>query len=184
MELVGKHTMLTAGIAWILGGDPTPFLVHNALAIFLREGAELRRQQIEHILRRATQFDAYRGHYDGTIDQDGMSQHRIEKLVIAQSRVGKAKFGKRRSLFAQQGPHGNSHAIDQLTKEGASRRRLEIFNDMRLDTRIADQCQCVARRAAIWVVVDDDVHQAETFSVLSAGQHAEISAIKGSQISA
>ena len=37
-------------------------------------------------------------------------------------------------------------------------RRLQIFDDMRLDARIADHRQGVARSPAIRVVIDDDIH--------------------------
>src|SRR3546814_3439427 len=43
-------------------------------------------------------------------------------------------------------------------EQRARRRRLEIFDDMRLDAGIADQAERVARGAAIRVVVDNNVH--------------------------
>src|SRR5690606_36328231 len=53
---------------------------------------------------------------------------------------------------------GDTHARDELGEHVPRRRCLEIFDDMRLDARIADHRQGVARSAAIRVVIDDNVH--------------------------
>src|SRR3546814_2305856 len=74
------------------------------------------------------------------------------------SRIAKAKLGIGRALLAQQREDGDIHARDEVLKHRPARRRLEIFDDMRLDTGIADQAQGVARCAAIGIVIADDVH--------------------------
>src|SRR5690606_16846766 len=51
-----------------------------------------------------------------------------------------------------------AHARNKSGQHLARRRCLQIFDDMRLDARIADHRQRVARGAAIGIVIDDDVH--------------------------
>src|SRR3546814_10342622 len=87
-----------------------------------------------------------------------MRHHGIEQLRLAQSRVAKAKFGIRRAFLTEQLSRRYTHARDKPSQHIPRWRRLQIFDDMRLDARIADHRQGVARSPAIRVVIDDDIH--------------------------
>lgn len=87
-----------------------------------------------------------------------MLDDRIEQFVIAKLRIAKFQLLKWRFFLAQELAHGDAHACDQLLEQRPRRRRLQIFDDMRLDAGIADHGERVARRPAIAVVVDDHIH--------------------------
>ena len=63
-----------------------------------------------------------------------------------------------RALLADDVADRDAHAVDELPQQEPGRRRLQVLDDVRLDAGIADHGQRVAGRAAIRVVVDDDVH--------------------------
>src|SRR3546814_13525968 len=77
-----------------------------------------------------------------------MRHHGIEQLRLAQSRVAKAKFGIRRAFLTEQLSRRYTHARDKPSQHIPRWRRLQIFDDMRLDARIADHRQGVARSEA------------------------------------
>lgn len=87
-----------------------------------------------------------------------MRHHRIQQFVFAYLWIAKSQLVKRRPLFAQELAHGNAHPCDQLLEQCARRRRLQIFDDMRLDAGVADHGKRVAGPSAIGIVVDDHVH--------------------------
>src|SRR3546814_3200707 len=86
-----------------------------------------------------------------------MRHHRVDEGVVVETFVAEAEVREGRSLFAQQRTRGDAGAPDKLLKQCARRRCLQIFDDMRLDARIANHRKRVARRAAFRIVVDDDV---------------------------
>src|SRR3546814_4997791 len=90
-------------------------------------------------------------------DLDRMRHHRVDEGVVVETFVAEAEVREGRSLFAQQRTRGDAGAPDKLLKQCARRRCLQIFDDMRLDARIANHRKRVARRAAFRIVVDDDV---------------------------
>jgi hypothetical protein len=87
-----------------------------------------------------------------------MREHEIDEFVIAPGRVAEVELGIGRPLFAQQRPYRDAHGRDQRLEGGAVGRRLEVFDDGRLDAAVADQPEHVARGAAGGVVVDGNVH--------------------------
>jgi len=132
--------------------------VAGSSSTFLDELAALRRQQVEHVLGRPAKLYALGTDDDRPVDEDGMRQHHVDKLVFGQLRIVKPQFGIGRSLLAQKVAGGDPHAGDELGEHRPARRCLQILDDMRLDAGIADHGQRVARRAAVGVVIDDDVH--------------------------
>ncbi|RWV78787.1 hypothetical protein GW17_00060188 [Ensete ventricosum] len=123
--------------------------VDDALAVFLEEFALLRRQQVENKLGGAAETNALGGDDDRPIDEDRMRQRGVKKLIVGETRIVQPEFRIGRPLLAQQAANRDRHARDEFAKQAARRRRLQIFDDMRLDAGIADHGERVARRAAI-----------------------------------
>ena len=87
-----------------------------------------------------------------------MRHHLVEQIFVAELRIVQPEVIVRRAFLPEQGPHGNSHPFDHLHEQRAGRRRLKVFNDMRLNACVVNQAKGVARRSAVRVVIDDDVH--------------------------
>ena len=129
------------------------------LAVFLDEAADMRiGKNIEHGFRRPAQSYALRRHDDRPVDQDRMSQHEIEQLVVAPFGIGKPELRIGRALFAQQPATGIPIACDQFDQPCAARRVLQIFDDHRLLAALPDHGQRVARGAAGRIVIDRHAH--------------------------
>jgi hypothetical protein len=92
--------------------------------------------------------------------------HCVYQRVVRQRRVVQTQLRIGGSLFAQQIPRRDAGAVDQLNEQRARGRGLQILDDVRLDPRIADQAEGVAGRAALGVVINDDINGHE--GVLSA----------------
>ena len=63
-----------------------------------------------------------------------------------------------RTLFANGFADSQPSSSDQVFEFLARRRRLQIFDDRRLDARVANESQRVARRAARGIVIDGNGH--------------------------
>ena len=100
---------------------------------------------------------------------------RVKQHVVGKRRVAKPKLVVRRALLAQNLAHRYPGAIKQLNQQQPSGRALEIFDDVRLDPRIADHSEGVARSFACRIVVDDDVHHATSGLGLVAPSSVPIS---------
>ena len=94
------------------------------------------------------------------VHQDRVRLDGVEQLLVGQRGVAEAEFRVGRALLAQEVTDRDARPLGEPTNHGPARRRLEVLDDVRLDAGVADQGQGVARRAAIRVVVDDDVHHA------------------------
>src|SRR5580704_16038203 len=82
----------------------------------------------------------------------------IEQGVLGEVAVVKPRFAKNRFLIAQQGTQRHARAGRKLTYQGPRRRGFQIFDDMRLDARVADKAERIARCTATRIMVDDDIH--------------------------
>ena len=60
------------------------------------------RQDLKHLIGGAAQARAFGRHHDGALDQNGVRNHEIDKLVIGPLRIAKAEFLVRRALLSQQ----------------------------------------------------------------------------------
>src|SRR4051794_30354659 len=89
-----------------------------------------------------------------------MREHPVDQLVVAPSGIVETELAIRRPLLPQQRADRNAHRPDQLDQPLARGRRLQIFDDDRLDAALADHRQGVARGAAVRIVVDRDDHHA------------------------
>src|SRR3546814_3745220 len=85
-----------------------------------------------------------------------MLHHRVDQLHVRQGRIVEPEFGERRAFFTQQLARGDTGPRDQAFQHRARGRRLEIFDDVRLDPGIADHGERVARGPAFGIVIDDD----------------------------
>jgi len=111
-----------------------------------------------------------------------MRHHRVDQGIIGQRRIIQTKVGIACALFAQQGAGCDPHPFDELHQQRARRRGLQILDHMRLDARVADHRERVARRAAGRVVIDHDVH-GQAFTVAVGSQAHASAAMAGAQIS-
>src|SRR3546814_7984639 len=77
--------------------------------------------------------------------------------VCSSDLVIQAEFGIGRALLAQQVARRHAGAFDELDKKRPCGGRLQIFDDMRLHSGVADHGERVARRPALRIVIDNDV---------------------------
>jgi hypothetical protein len=106
---------------------------HDRRPVLLEERLPLRiRQDIEDLLRGAAKLDAQRCHDDRTIDQDRVTHHEVDKLVVGPFRVIEAELVIGCPLAAQHVTRRDAHAIDQVDKLLTTRRRLQVLDDRRL----------------------------------------------------
>ena len=56
-----------------------------------------------------------------------------------EARIVEAELGVGRALLAEDVAHRNAHAVDELPQQEPGRRRLQVFDDVRLDAGVADQ---------------------------------------------
>ncbi len=159
-EILGRQLGGTQclGEARVVRGD---LLVaqERAAVILVEVGVRGYRQQVQHGLGRAAELHPKRRDDDGPVDEDGVrgngrEQRRIDPAPDRRARVPgtacRARAAGRAAASRCAAPAGPACA--------GGRRRLQIFDDMRLDAGMADQRQRVARGAAIRVVIDDDIH--------------------------
>ena len=71
-----------------------------------------------------------------------------------------------RTLDANDITRGDAHAFDKGFQQRAARRGFKILDHMRLNARIADQPERIARGAALGIVVNDHVN-----GMLGCGRH-------------
>ena len=83
----------------------------------------------------------------------------VEQSVLGEVFAVKTQFAKNRFLVAQQGTQRHACAGRELTYQGPRWKGFKIFNDMRLDARVADEAERIARRAATGIMVDNDIHR-------------------------
>src|SRR3546814_10319693 len=86
-----------------------------------------------------------------------MRYHLVDQRVVIGTFVAEAEFGKGRPFLAEERAGRDARARYHLFEQLARWRRLQIFDDVRLDAGVADHRQRVARRSAIGIMVDDDV---------------------------
>jgi hypothetical protein len=132
--------------------------IDDLLAILLGEGAALRlRQDVQHQLRGPAQAGAERGDDDGAVDQHGMRQHRVDQIRVGPGRVVQPQRDEDRLLGTHDAAHAQAGSGDQPEQLLAGGRGLQIFDDLRLGSAVADHRQGVARGAAARLVVARDV---------------------------
>ncbi len=90
------------------------------------------RQDLKHLIGRAAQARAFGRHHDGALDQNGVRDHEIDKLVIGPFRIAKAEFLVRRALLRSSSRGADDHRGEQLFQALAAWRRLEIFDNFGL----------------------------------------------------
>lgn len=73
---------------------PRPLFARSDFSVFLLETNSGPRDQFDQLFGRAGKDRAATGDDNGSVDQDRMSQHDVDKLLVAQFLVVKAKFGK------------------------------------------------------------------------------------------
>jgi hypothetical protein len=76
-------------------------LIDHALAVFLDELAALRREHVEHLFGWPAEPHPFRADDDRPVDEDRMRQHGVDKLVVGQAGIVKAKLRIGRALLAQ-----------------------------------------------------------------------------------
>ena len=114
------------------------------LAGLLCEGAQLRRKQREHRLRRAAKPDTLWRHNNRAIDEDRVRFDCVEQLRVRQRGIAKIQFCVGRAFLSQDIADPKPHARDELDQKRAGWWCLQIFDHMRLDASVADHGQCVA----------------------------------------
>ena len=135
-----------------------PGAIDHQFTVLFAEFAALRAgKEIEHGFRRPAQLDAERRHHDGSIDQDRMRQHGIEQLIVGDAGGVESEVVIRGALDPHDVANRNAHARDQRLQHRPAGRTFQIFDHVRLDAGVADEPERVARRAAIGIVIDDDV---------------------------
>lgn len=73
-----------------------------------------------------------------------MRYHYVEQTLVGQFGIIEPEFVIRCSLLAKKIAGGHAHGGDQLDKLFSSRRRLQIFDGLRLFAGVADRGQRVA----------------------------------------
>ncbi len=142
-----------------------PGTVDHQLTVLFPELAALRTwKQIEHGFRRPAKLHPERRHHDRPIDEDRMSQHCVEQLIIGNSRIVESKIVIRSALHADNIPNGNAHSSNNDFNNARLGRAFQIFNNVRLDAGVADQPERIARRAALGIVIDDNVDHSPALS--------------------
>ena len=127
-----------------------PVVIDDDFAVLLRERSLLRRRQdVEHVFRRTAQPHAERRLDERAVDEDRMREHRVDELIVGEARIVEAEFGVRRALLAQRVAHGKPRAGDQRDERSRGSAERQVLDDLRLDSRVADQLERVARRAAL-----------------------------------
>src|SRR6266545_5615965 len=86
-----------------------------------------------------------------------MREHVIDQLVIGPFWVIEAELVKGRAFLPEKRTNRNAHGLDELDQLFAGRRRLQIFDDSRIDPALPDHRKRVTRRAAIGVVIDREL---------------------------
>jgi hypothetical protein len=78
---------------------------------------------------------------DRPFDEDWMSEHEVDQLLVRPFGIVEAELGVRSSLLSQERPDRNSHGRDQRLEPLAARRVLQIFDDDRILATRADHRQ-------------------------------------------
>src|ERR1700724_2645811 len=76
------------------GCDPAAVLIDDALAVLLKKFAFLRRQEVDHELRRpAESYPSWR-HHDRPVEENGMRLECVEQDVLGEVAIVKPQFAK------------------------------------------------------------------------------------------
>src|SRR5262249_24508162 len=124
--------------------DPAAALIDNALAILLEKFALLRRQKLDHKFGRTAKFYPFGRHHDRPVEEDGMRFDRIEQSVLRKVLIGKAQFAIQWLLVAHERAQRHAGACRELAQQSPRGKSFQIFHDMRLKARIADEAKRVA----------------------------------------
>ena len=118
-------------------------------------------QNVEHGLRRPANLTPVGVTTIGRLIRIGCAIMKSSSCVVGPFGIVEAEFGVGRALLAQQ-PRGLECPSPRSARPAFARdrRRLQIFDDLRLIAALADHGQRVARRAAGGIVVDGDGHVA------------------------
>src|SRR5690349_13167089 len=139
------------------GDNALALLVDDHFAVFLREISALGlRKNVEHGFGRSAQPGAQLGHDEWPVDEDGMSRHCVQQGLVGEFLVVEPEFEVRRAFLSERIAHTEARSLNHRDQLLASGWVHEIFDDDRLDTRVADQSERVARRSARRMVVDGD----------------------------
>ena len=85
-----------------------------------------------------------------------MLREKADELRLGPFGIGKIKFGVELLLGAQEIARAQTGAPDQLLYLCTRGRRLQVFDDFRLDTAFAQQRKRISRGAAVGIVIDRD----------------------------
>lgn len=115
-------------------------------------------EKIQHGVARAAGPDALGREDDRTIDQNRMFQHRGKQRVVVHRKIKQAQLLCRGLRHPQGGARRKACGGEQRQKLRAGLAGFEKRNDDRRLARRLDDCQHVARGAAVGIVMDDDGH--------------------------
>ena len=102
------------------------------------------RPVLEHCLRRAAQLRTEFRDDDGTVHQNRVLADEVKKLFVGPLDVTETERRIRRSPLAQQVAYGNAHRRNQLTQFVRAWRRLQVFDDFRFHTGVAQDGHHIA----------------------------------------
>src|SRR6476620_2741186 len=94
-------------------------------------------QNLAHLVLRTAKADAIGSLNDRTIDQHWMGEHCIQNLIVADVRAGEAELLRQWLLGAQSVAWAHARAGVKTNQLLTSRRRLQIFANPQVATRVA-----------------------------------------------
>jgi hypothetical protein len=104
--------------------QPVAPIVHHSLSVLLREGTPLRQlEDIQDRLGWTAQPRSPGRHNDRTVDGDWMGKDVIEQLLVRPVLTAKPELRKWSSLLPQEFARTHPHAVQQVVKRRAARRR-------------------------------------------------------------